>query len=229
VVHVLTVRAYQGVGALVGFLLMACSPTIAPTPARSPAVRETVAPSVGSFPATAPGSTSPTADPSPFVLPNPGGTCIADQFATEPATIAGQPASLGTAHVLVTQPLENTGADCVLAVPEVIGLASGSGPLTATGVRNLGLSVCTNGSCHHEYPTSFKVESGQRFQILLSAWWWLPLADSVSHPPCEQALADVSKVAFPLSEGTVEIAWATGVLHEVCAAPPSLSVGLDTR
>lgn len=213
-------RAVLATLALAG-LLGGCqsSPTTAPTPARSPAPRDTVAPSFGSFPAAA---------PSPVVLPNPGGTCTAGQFVTRSATLVGLPASLGTAHVLVTQPVENAGADCVLAVPEIIGLASGSEPLTAIEVRNLGVSICTNGSCHHEYPASVGIASGQRFEILVSAWWWLPTSDAVSHPPCDRLIADVSSAAFPMHEGTLAIAWATGILREACSSPPSISVGVDT-
>ena len=225
----LTARAQLGVSTLMALFLVACSPTIAPTPTRSLALPETAAPSFSVSPATATTATGATATAPPVALPNPGGTCTASQLVTSQATIAGQPASLGTVHVLVTQPLENTGADCVLVLPEVIGLASGSGPLTAIGVPNLGVIVCANGSCRHEYPTSFSIHSGKRFQILLNAWWWLPSSDAASHPPCDRLIAEVNRVAFPLGEGTVEIAWATGVLDEVCAAPPSVSVGVNTK
>jgi hypothetical protein len=131
--------------------------------------------------------------------------------------------------VLVTQPVENVGGDCVLALPGVLGLASRDGPLTAVDVPNLGISVCQGDSCHSEYPTSFDIHAGQRFDILLNAWWWLPAFDLRSHAPCGQLIADVRRVAFPLNDGTIEIAWAAGNLREVCATPPSISVGVDTK
>jgi heat shock protein HslJ len=162
-------------------------------------------------------------------LPNPGGTCTVSQLLIHESAIVGQPASLGTAHVLLTLPVENSGADCVLALPEVIGLASRTGPLTAVDVPNLGITVCEGDSCHHEYPASFSIRAGQRFDIRLNAWWWLPTADAPSHAPCGHLIADVSRVAFPVSDRTIDLAWATSVFHEVCAAPPSISVGVETK
>lgn len=188
---------------------------------------ETAFPSTDIAPTPATATDGATASTPTALLPNPGGTCTASQLVASPATITPEPATLGTVHGLVTQPVENAGDDCVLAVPKVIGLAAASGPPTAIAVPNLGIAVCAGGSCHYEYPTSYQIQSGQAFEILLNASWWRPSSYDFSHPPCGQLLAGVSRGSFPVSEGTVDMAWSPGVLGEVCVAAPSVSVGIN--
>ena len=123
--QLLTARARMG-GTLLGLFLVACTPTIDPTPAQSLAIPATAAPSLD-VPSPTPTPAGPTATAPTVALRNPGGTCTASQLVSSQGTIVPLPASAGAVHVLVTQPVENGGDDCVLALPEVIGLASRSG------------------------------------------------------------------------------------------------------
>ena len=194
----------------------------------SPMVPETSWPSL-----TAVASPSPTPVASSVPLPNPGGTCSADQFVVGQATSQGEPATMGTIHVGLRQPVQNTGADCVLALPTVIGFAGPSGPFQAVEVGNLGQEVCKNAPpgagvdrmCKYVNPTSFRVKSGQTLTIEFNAWWWYgDFANPGFTPrPCPGIISGVTRAEFPLASGSIDIVL-DAALGEVCGSPPSVSV-----
>jgi hypothetical protein len=167
-------------------------------------------------------------------LPNPGGTCMANQFVVGQATSQGEPATIGTIHVGLRQPLQNTGADCVLALPTVIGFASPSGPFQAVEVGNLGQEVCKKAppgagvdrTCKYVNPTSFRVKSGQTVTIEFNAWWWSGDIADHTPPPCPGMISGVTRAEFPLASGSIDIVLDTA-LGEVCGSPPSVSVTVD--
>jgi hypothetical protein len=195
----------------------------------SPMVPETSWPSL-----TAVASPSPTPVASSVPLPNPGGTCSASQFVVGQATSQGEPATLGTIHVGLRQPVQNTGADCVLALPTVIGFAGPSGPFQAVEVGNLGHVVWEKAPPgagverlgHYVYPTSFPVKSGQTVRIEFNASWFNGDYPGFTPPPCAGTISGVTRAEFPLASGSIIIEWDTA-FGEVCGSPPSVSVTVD--
>lgn len=140
--------------------------------------------------------------------------------------------TLGTRHVIVWQPMSNTGAACTMAVPNEIGLAAEAGPFVAVRVPNLGNSVCVNDACEYVYPTSYDIPAGTSLRILLNASWWVGwTTDTGETPPppspCPDVLTGVHRALFPLASGSFEIDWDT-TLEVVCTSPSSVSVGVET-
>jgi len=158
---------------------------------------------------------SPTEAASPPQVPSPGGTCSASQFVAGKATSDYGFGTLGTTVVFVTQPLRNDGPDCVLKLPETIGVASATGPFRMVGVVNAGTA------------TSYPVKSGESLSIVLGGSWWVGVRPDngtpLPAPPCAGPISDVSRVAFPFSSGNIQIdldiTW-----HEVCSSPASVSL-----
>jgi hypothetical protein len=164
---------------------------------------------------------TPTAIPSSTLLPNPGGTCSASQFALGTPTYSYGYGTLGSKVMFVTVPLRNTGASCVLNLPAVIGVAAATGPFQSVPVIRPGPV------------TSWASESGQSLPMVIGAWWWVGVRDEsgnavLSAPPCADPIFDVMRVEFPFALGSTMIdlpaAW-----DEVCSSPASLSVALETK
>ena len=176
-------------------------------------------------------SPSPAQVGSLLPLPNPGGTCSASQFVVGQATSEYVSSTVVTNHVGVWQPLRDAGADCVLALPKVIGLAAASGLFEAVEVANLGQEICKKAApgtgldreCRFVYPTSFQVQSGQTVTIELNASWWLGDSASQTPPPCAGTISNVTRAEFPLASDAIDFDWDTTV-EEVCTSPTSMSV-----
>ncbi len=174
----------------------------------------------GSESSTTPSATVTLAPSSTVVVPPsrvPGvaGTCSASQFVLGKATSAPGFGTVGTTSVYVTQPLRNTGGDCVLDLPATIRVASATGAFQPVTVVNAGTG------------TSFTIRSGQSVSIVLGAWWWIGgSADNgtlLSAPPCTDPISDITRVEFPVALGSIQIDLGT-VWHEVCSSPASVSV-----
>jgi hypothetical protein len=223
-----TIRARLALSMFIVLALAACSSTIESPHTQPQASSAAPSPSLRSASPTAVDA-SPTATSTSIVLPSPGETCTAAQLAVGSGLLVGEPATIDTVHVLVIQPVHNTGRTCNLELPRVIGLASGSGPLMAVEVPNLGITVCKSGSCRDEYPTSFKIEAGKRFELRLNAWWWSPTLGAPSHPPCDHPIPDVTRGAFPVSDGTIDMAWGASSLTDVRISPPTMALGVDLK
>jgi hypothetical protein len=167
-------------------------------------------------------ATSPAPSPSPTELassdplPNPGGTCSASQFVLGKQTWGYGYGTIGTTVVFGTVPLRNVGADCVMALPTVIGVAAASGPFHAVAVRNT------------SPVTSWGSGSGQSLPIMLSASWPVGGQPSFSAPPCTDPIDDVSRIEIPLATGAIELDLPI-VLHEVCTSPASVSMTFETK
>jgi hypothetical protein len=117
------------------------------------------------------------------------------------------------------QAIRNTGPACVLKVPEVIGVGSGTGTTEALPVQ-----ITTKAK-------SLDIEAGQMISIVLGDDWWLGFHNEAGEtvepaPRCEGKIGDVDRLDLPFASGTVEIRldrpW-----REVCAAPPSVTVAVD--
>jgi hypothetical protein len=177
------------------------------------------------------GPAAPTASPvtsqpvktaltSPSPVPSAHGTCSASQFVLGKATNAYAFGTLGTTSVYVTQPLRNTGENCVLDLPGTIRVASATGPFQTVSVGNMGTAA------------SFNIGSGQSLSIGLRAWWWLGVypdkGTPLPAPPCADPISDVSRVEIPLRSDSIEIdldiPW-----HTVCTSPASTSLALVTK
>lgn len=214
-------------------LVMAVSPTactalLVSTP-RPASPRPSTPPTVATAQAAA--VPTPTSTAVHVVLPDPGGTCSASQFVVGEATSQFTFSTLYSRHVIVDQPLTNTGAPCSLALPKVIGLASATGPFAAVEIPNMGHDVCVNGDCHYVYPTSFEIRSGQTVNLVLNAWWWSPgRSDSATDPPappCGVAIDDVMRAEFPMAAATmIEVKWDT-VLEEVCSSRVTMNITIE--
>jgi len=172
----------------------------------------------------------PTGVASSAPLPNPGGTCSASQFVVGQATSQYETSVIVASHVGVRQPVQNTGADCVLELPKVIGFADQSGPFQAVVVPNMGQVTCKDTAagreCKYVYPTSFQVKSGQTVTIEFNASWFNGNNPGFAPPPCAGTVSDVTRSEFPLASGSIEIVWDTALL-EVCTSPSSVSVTVD--
>lgn len=161
-------------------------------------------------------SVTPTELASSDPLPNPGGTCSASQLVPGTQTWGYGYGTIGTTVVFGTVPLRNVGADCVMALPTVIGVAAASGPFHAVAVRNT------------SPVTSWGSGSGQSLPIMLSASWPVGGQPSVSAPPCTDPIDDVSRIEIPLATGAIELDLPI-VLHEVCTSPASVSMTFETK
>ena len=160
---------------------------------------------------------TPTASFAPS-LPNPGGTCSANQF------VVGTPVdngpgfpTLGTGDDFVTIPLHDVGGDCVLHLPPTIGVASATSPFHAVPVLNAGVV------------TAFSVPARGNVLIVLGDSWFLPSTQSVRTPPaCPAAISDVTRVEIPLASGSLQIDLGT-VWPQVCPDPASVSMTFVTK
>lgn len=168
--------------------------------------------------ATLPAAPSPTAVGAPSEVPGIGGTCSASQFTLDQATSAPGFGTVGTTSVYVTQPLRNTGSDCVLELPPTIMVASATGPFQSVTAVNAGTA------------SSFTIRPGQSASIVLGAWWWTGGSTEngtpLSAPPCTDPITDVTRVRFPLALGSILIDLGT-VWHEVCSSPASVSITVE--
>jgi hypothetical protein len=150
------------------------------------------------------------------------------------ATSQYETGTIVSSHVGIRQPVQNTGADCVLELPQVVGFADQTGAFQAVEVGNLGQEVCKNAPpgagvdriCNDVYPTSFQVKSGQTVTIEFNASWYNGNNPGFTPPPCAGTVSDVTRAEFPLASGSIEIAWDTALL-EVCTSPSSVSVTVD--
>lgn len=173
---------------------------------------------IASVPSAAPSMTIPTPTPgstataSPAPLASVGGTCTASQFVLGTATNAGEFGTLGTIRMIVTQPIRNAGASCVVEVPTMIGVASDAGPFEPVAVLNRGTA------------TSFVIGAGQAASIVFEARWWMlsgPDSSAMTPPPCIDPIKHVTRAEVPLAAGIIEIDLGT-VWREVCTSPPSV-------
>jgi hypothetical protein len=211
----------------VALFLGACTPTV-PRPSQLSSLSSTL-------PAVSPAPTMSTAAPSAsevtstIELPNPGGTCLASQFEVGKADSGYTFSTLYSRHVVIDQPLTNTGVDCVLALPKVIGVASATGMFEALDVPNMGHQVCSNGACRYVYPTSFEIRSRQSVKVVLNTWWWSAYSDTATEPtppPCGGPTEDVTRAEFPLASGSIEIDWDI-VVQEVCSSPVTMNMTIE--
>jgi hypothetical protein len=144
----------------------------------------------------------------------PGGTCSASQFVLGTSQHSYGFGTFGTTVEFVTQPLRNAGGNCVLRLPEMIGVASASGPFEAVRVENAGTA------------TSYTIHSGQSLSVVLGAWWPVNKQPDPRYP-CAGALSDVTRAEFPLASGSTKIDLGT-TYYEVCPAPPTMSVTIES-
>jgi hypothetical protein len=204
---------------LVALSLMGCSPQIVPT-APPVSAASSGAPLSTATQANSPptGSAPPSATPVPSsseppqaVMPNPGGTCSADQF-----VVAGPPISgygFGTfyfADAFFKQPLRNAGRACVLRLPGSIGVAGPDRRLIVVDAVNAGTA------------TSFRVGVGKVVAIVLGAWWPRP-GTSVASTWCRDLAPAATHATVPLAAGVIDLDLGITV-PEVCLNPPSMSV-----
>ena len=169
--------------------------------------------------------TSLSLGPTPTVLsapslPNPGGTCSANQFVVGPP-VDGGPGfpTLGSADDFVTLPLRSVGGDCVLNLPATIGVAPAMGSFQPVRVLNAGVV------------TAFSVTSGGNVSIVLGDSWFIPSTFPQSEgtlPACTGAISDVTRVEIPLASGSLQIELGT-VWPEVCPDPASVSLTFVTK
>jgi len=140
--------------------------------------------------------------------------CSASQFVLGKATVAPGYGTLGTDAVYVTQPIRNTGGDCVLNVPGTIGVASADGQFQMVAASDAGTA------------TAFDVPAGASVSIILGAWWWVPghlSGTGMTAPPCTGRVSDVSRVSIPFASDSLELDLGT-VWREVCTAPATVSI-----
>ena len=198
--------------------LGACAQQVVPTsPAASVAIVATSsAPASVAAPTASPSGSPPaTATPVPTeppqaVLPGPGGTCSADQFViTAPATHEYGFGPAFMTAVYFRQPLRNTGAPCVLRLPQSVGVAGPDGQIVIVRVVNAGNA------------TSFIVKAGQGLAIMLGAWWPTPTAPNAS-TWCGPPVLGVTRASFPLATGVIALDLGLTV-PRVCPSPASMS------
>jgi hypothetical protein len=179
-------------------------------------------------PAATPATPSPTATPAPLALPNPGGTCSASQIVVGTVTSGSGPGASPYAPVrFVYLPLSNVGSGCALHLPTVIGVASATGPFTAVSVEDTG-TMTTTGDIGSEQSAS--IGSGASLTIRLSDWWFVGFVGATP-PPCLNPVSDVTRVAFPLATGSLQIELPTpggsALFQQVCSSPASMTANID--
>jgi hypothetical protein len=157
-------------------------------------------------------------------LPNPGGTCQASQFVAGPPTSGYDMSTIVSRMATAFQPLTNTGAACVLAIPAIVALAGATGPYTAIGLSSEGQDVCVKSSCGTIYPSSYHVASGASIELSVRAWWAIDLDIATAPPPsCTQPLLDVRRADIPFASGDVEFTWEIP-LRQVCPRQARLGI-----
>lgn len=216
-------RRWSGAIAGMAVVLAGCQVTI-PEPSATFTATASVVPSVAPGQSSSATPPSPTETTSALQLPNPGGTCRLSQFVAGPATSQYDFSTIGSRVAEASQPLTNTGDDCVLAVPKTIAMAGATGPFVAINLRNAGQQVCVDNACKDIYPASYKVPSGQSVRIELRAYWPSdPTSASPPPPACAHPITNVTRAEFPFASGIIEITWDI-TFHEVC--PSAGSVGI---
>ena len=171
---------------------------------------------------------SPTGVPSPVQLPSAGGTCAASQIVVGTATYGPGYGAIGTSSVFVTLPLRNVGGDCVLHLPAVIGVASATGQFEAVSAFDVGTVSATGENSPAQSST---IRAGHSLSIVLGASWYVDTLTNngtpVPAPPCLNPISAVTRVAFPLATGSIQIALPT-VFQQVCSSPASVSLTIQS-
>ena len=187
---------------------------------------ETPAPVATATPAETPIGT-PTETNSSVSLPNPGGTCSADQIEIGAPTFGPGFSTFGTSSVYVHLSLRNAGPDCVFHLPATIAVADATDPFEAVSVVDAGTTDKTG---NNTPAMSAHIPAGSSLAVVLGAWWALDVNTEPTFPtfPCENAVADVTRVELPLAEGTLQIDLPT-VLHRVCGSPASTSLSIELK
>lgn len=182
-------------------------------------------------PSTSPSATVPAVTPrptatiSPAQLPSAGGTCSASQIVVGKSTYGYGYGTIGTTSVYVTLPLGNVGGDCVLHLPAMIGVAPVTGPFEAVSVEDNGTESATG---ENSPAQSARIGSGRSLSIVLGAWWQIGIlgpdkGTPFPAPPCLNPISDVTRVAFPLATGSLQVELPTA-FKQVCSSPASTSV-----
>jgi hypothetical protein len=130
--------------------------------------------------------------------------------------------------------VQNTGPDCVLELPKVIGFADSTGAFQAVEVPIGNVKICKKASpdhqvCNYISATSLRIKSGQTVTIELGAQWqpsWLNFVGQTPQP-CADAISDVTRAKFPLASGSISIEWDIA-FGEVCTSPSNVSVGVTS-
>lgn len=176
---------------------------------------------------------SATAAASSVALPNPGGTCSASQFVLGDATSVYEPSVIGWRSVSVTQPMRNTGGDCVLNVPSMMGAVSATGASQAVKAQNGQSEVCAPASpgagvereCHFvNNPASYTIRSGQSLSVELGTGW--PEEMISTPPPCPGPIDDVTRVEFPFATGSLDIDFGTQTHWKVVCSSTVIGVSI---
>ena len=205
-------HAHRELAALISVVILtaACS---APIPSRLPSAVQTAL--------STPVVPTPSETASAPQLPNPGGTCSARQFILGESVASPGYGTLGRMVVFVNQPIRNRGEECVLEIPSAIGVASADGPFQTVSIRNA------------DAGTRWKIRTGQSKSIVLGGSWWTGVRDEngkavFTAPPCADPVHDVTRVEFPLAEGTIEIDLPTPwQWRDVCSSPGSVTVEVE--
>lgn len=180
----------------------------------APASATNPTPSSTTIPASEPVVTEgPSPSPSPVVT---GPACTVRQLVLGEVTVAPGYGTLGTDSIFVTQPLRNTGIDCVFTVPVTIGVAATGGEFQMVAAQNTAASAVVG------------IPSGASTSIVLGAWWWVPGHASgagLSAPPCSGLVGDVSRVSIPVGSDALEVQLGT-VWREVCTSPATVSISV---
>ena len=168
----------------------------------------------------------PTIPPAPLDLPSPGGTCTADQLTVSKVLSGYSNSTIMSRVAYVIWVMGNTGPDCELVLPKVVGLAAASGVFGAVNTVNQGQQVCHDNACKTVYPTSFKIRSGHTFSLELRASWFNePSFEAAGQtpPPCGDAILGVTRADFPLASGSVNISWPTA-FERICGSGPQTGI-----
>lgn len=130
-------------------------------------------------------------------LPNPGGTCAVSQFVVGHSTSGPGYGLLPS--VFVSQPVQNTGPECVLELPKVIGFANSTGAYQAVEVPIGNVQICKKASpdhqaCNYRSPISTTVDPVEQYAHLPSVADARTTALPLSLPA---ALFQVSEIVAP--------------------------------
>ena len=156
-------------------------------------------------------------------LPDPGGTCSVGQLKVGPATWGPGYGAIGTTSSFVRIPLTNIGADCVLDLPQVLGVAAAAGPFLAVPVNDSGTKTASG---QYNPSQTSAIRAGWSLSITVGDWWYSGAPLSSNPRPCTNAIAGVSRILFPVANGSLEVDLPT-TFDVVCASPSSMTVGID--
>ena len=133
--------------------------------------------------------------------------CSASQLIAGKATHEWGLGTINTASVYVQQPILNSGASCTVYLPKTIEA------MNAKGIhRRIKVVIVL--------PTSFRIPSRGRSTITIGAWW--PMVN-LPRWKCAHPIANVTKVAIPLSAGDLQINLGV-VWHRACKSPANTSL-----